>query len=286
MSRLATDGAAAPCYGALSWLQKDNLYWFGDRGFIYTTPWVVTPRTVRYHAMLLLTASSEPFELIVGDRTLRLAAAALAPLTPRGLCARDLGQVSVHVGIGHPCFTAFRWIREPGVLELQRSAFRRFDHDLVRAYEGRLTDRDARRLFEDLVSTTVSLLPAPRPRDPRWDVVSTLLRENPAIRLAELALRLGVSHATASELFSQAIGLPLRAYRFGRMCERAAKRLVSEAPLTELAHDAGFADSAHFTRSWQRSFGHPPSYTRDARHVAVRAIHLIDREVPIPDCVP
>jgi AraC-like DNA-binding protein len=272
MPRLAAGGAGVSSYGVLSWLQKDNLYWFGDRGFLYTTPWVVTQRTVRYHATLLLTASSDPFELSVGERTRRLAAAALAPLTPRGLCALDVGQISVHVGIRHPCFAAFRRIPQPGVLALPRSAFRSFDADLVRAYEGCLDDAGARRLFEDLVYTAAALLPAPGPRNPRSDLVGALLHENPAIRLAELATRLDVSCATASEIFSQAIGLPLRAYQFGRKCERAARRLLSEAPLTELAHEAGFTDSAHLTHSWQRSFGHPPSYTRDTRHVKVRAI--------------
>jgi AraC-like DNA-binding protein len=260
-----------PSYGALSWLQKDNLYWFRDRGFLYTTPWVVTERTVRYHATLLLTASGEPFELRVGGRTRRLAAAALAPLTPRGLCAIDLGQISVHVGMQHPWFSAFRRIPQPGVLALDRSAFSRFDRELVRSYEGCLTHCEAVQLFEDLIAAAAAQLPAPGPMDPRGDLVRALLRENPSLRLAEVAQKLQVSYATASTIFTQAIGLPLRGYNYARRCERAAKRLLSGASLTQLAIDAGFTDSAHFTRSWQRSFGHPPSYTRDTRRVRVVA---------------
>lgn len=265
----ATWPGGVASYGVLSWLQKDNIYWFQDRGFLYTTPWAVTQRTVRYQATLLLTASGEPFELCVGGRTLRLAAAAVAPLTPRGLCARDLGQITVHVGMQHPCFSAFGRIRRSGVLELDRSAFRGFDGDLVRTYEGRLSHREGRRLFEALISTAVAQLPPPGPTDPRGDFVRAVLRERPTASLAEVAQKLGVSHATASAICSQALGLPLRAYKYGLRCERAARRLLSGASLTQVALEAGFTDSAHLTRSWQRNFGHPPSYTRDARHVRV-----------------
>jgi AraC family transcriptional regulator, arabinose operon regulatory protein len=262
-------GSDAASYGVLSWLQKDNIYWFGDRGFLFTSPWVVTERTVRYHATLLLTASGEPFELEVGGRTRRLEAAILAPLTPRGLCTRDLGQISVHIGIRHPRFADFRRISRPGALALDRNAFRRFDRELLRSYEGRLAPAEARRLFEGLIAVAVARLPAPGPVDPRWELVQTLLSESPTLRLTEVAQKLEVSLPTASAIFNQAIGLPLRAYHYATRCDRAAKRLLSGATLTQLALDAGFTDSAHFTRSWQRSFGQPPSYTRDDRRVRV-----------------
>jgi AraC-like DNA-binding protein len=48
-----------------------------------------------------------------------------------------------------------------------------------------------------------------------------------------------------------------------------AGRLLTDAPLTQLAHESGFTDSAHPTHAWQRSFGLPPSYTRDRSHVHV-----------------
>lgn len=262
-------GGAGSAYGVLSWLQKDNLYGFGARGFLYTTPWVVTERTVRYQATLLLTASGKPFVLSVGGRTRGLRAAVLAPLTPRGLCARNVGQITVHIGLRHPCFAAFRRVSGFGALELPRAAFACFDEDLVRAYEGRLEPHEARRLFENLIAETLDQLPAAGPSDPRCDLARALVRDDPEIRLSTIAERLEVSYTKASEIVSDALGLPLRAYQHGCKCDRAARRLVSDVPLTRLAQEAGFSDSAHFTKSWQRRFGHPPSYTRDRRHVRV-----------------
>lgn len=258
-----------PAYGVLSAIEKDNVYWFGSRGFIFTSPWVVTHDTVRYQAVLLLTASGKPFELKAGGRATLRNAAAVAPLTRRGLRALDVGHISVHIETHHPLFAAFRDIARPGALGLDRRAFQRFDRDLVRAYEGRLSLRRARPLFEDLVETAVAQIPTSGRPDARLDLVDAFVRRNPTCSLSDLAWDLNVSYTTASELFSRAIGLPLRAYRFSRKCARVANRLMSDVSLTELAHDAGFTDSAHLTRSWQRSYGHPPSYTRDSRHVRV-----------------
>src|SRR5258705_2417983 len=122
-------------YGALSAVMKDNLYWFGSRGFIFTSPWVVTESTVRHAAVVLLTASGEPVQVTANNQLLRHDAIAIAPLTPRGLRAIDVGLVSVHVFPPHPDFRAFQGIRAPGVLALERARLPEFGAALVRAYE-------------------------------------------------------------------------------------------------------------------------------------------------------
>lgn len=269
---LAASAEAPPAYGVLSRAQKDLLYWVGRGSFLYATPWAVTRKTVRHQAMLLISANREPFELSVGPWQGRFTAAAVAPLTPRGLDARDVGLISLHIGIRHPAFPDFRRVPRPGILPLDRDAFRAFDAGLSRAHGGALDRIEAQRLFEGLVSTTVRQLPPRRgAKDPRHERARALVLDEPAIRLSEIAMRLEVSKTTASRIVADAVGLPLRAYQFGRKCERVAARLMNDAPLTQLAHESGFTDSAHLTHAWQRSFGHPPSYTRDPRHVRVIA---------------
>jgi len=266
---IAEKAYADTSYGVLSSVQRDNLYWFGERGFLYTSPWVVTECTVRYQATLLLTASRKPFDLSVDGRTRPMDAVAVAPLTPRGLVARDVGQISVHVGFQHPAFPGFRRIGAAGFRALCRSGFDRFDAELDLAYRGALSSEEARTLFEALIDEAIAQLPPSAPPDERCERVRALLREDPEIRLGEIAERLDVSYSTASAVVSEAIGLPLRAYRYGQKCERAARRLLSETPLTKLALEAGFTDSAHLSHSWQRRFGHPPSYVRDREKVRV-----------------
>lgn len=270
-ARVTRLGAATPvpAYGALSAIAKDQIYWFGRRGFIFTTPWVVTPGTVRHAAVVLLTASGRPFELSVGGRGSRPAAVAIAPHTRRGLTAIDVGLVSLHVEAHHPSYPAFLAIGRPGVQRLDRAAFRRFDAALHDAYEGRLTLHEAGGLFDAVVATAVTQLPRSARYDRRADLLRAFLHEHPACSLADVARELDVSYARASRLFSRAMGMPLRSYQHWLKCMRAEEQFGARVPWTRVAHEAGFSDSSHLARTWQRSYGHPPSYIRDARHVRV-----------------
>ena len=260
-----------PSYGVLSAIAKDQIYWFGRRGFIFTSPWVVTPSTVRHPAVVLLTASGKPFELALSGRTLKCDAVAIAPHTVRGLSAVDVGLVSVNVEVHHPSYGIFRDIPAPCVQRLERAAFRDFDTPLQQAYEGQLTRAEAERLFEALVAGAVAQLPKGHRRDARADLLLAFLREHPTCSLDDVARELGVSYARASRLFSRAVGMPLRTYQHWLKCMKAAQQFGVNLPWTRVAQEAGFTDSAHFARTWQRSFGHPPSYVRDSRHVRVVA---------------
>jgi AraC-like DNA-binding protein len=259
-----------PAYGALSGVMKDNHYWFGPTGFLFTSPWVVTRNTVRHAAVVLLTASGEPVEVSAGGRTLSAGAAAIAPLTRRGLRAMDAGLVSLHIFPTHPCFSAFHGIPRPGVLALERARFGEFDAEILRAYEGRLTLGDARRLFDAIVAQAVRQLPWAG-RECRGERLHELLRENPACSLPELARELGLSYTGASHYFSRVVGLPLRSYQLWLKYLTAAELRLRGGTLTEIAHASGFVDSSHLSRSWQSSYGLSPSYARDPSRVRIHA---------------
>lgn len=257
-----------PAYGARATVQRDNVYWFGSRGLLFTSPWVLTPRTRRQTAVLLLTASGRPLELTVGGRVLRHEAVAIAPLTPRGLRAIDVGLISVNVQPHHPCFGALCRMMDDAATPLPREAFARFDAELMRAYEGRLGHAEAERLFEGLVETMAAWLPGSEHTDPRADLLHALLRENPICTLDDVARELNVSYTGASHLFSRAVGLPLRTYRHWIKCMRAAEMLTGgDANLTQVADTAGFTDLPHLSRTWQHKYGMSPSYVRDAGRV-------------------
>ena len=259
-----------PAYGALSAVMKDNHYWFGPSGFLFTSPWVVTRNTVRHAAVILLTASGEPVEVTAGGRTESAQALAVAPLTPRGLRAMDAGLVSLHVFPPHPCFSAFHGIPSPGVLALERRQFAQFDADIRRAYEGRLGLNDARELFDALVAAAVRQLPWARRECPH-DRLHERLRDQPDCSLRELARELDLSYTGASHYFSRVVGLPLRSYQLWLKYFTAAELRLRGGTLTEIAHASGFVDSSHLCRSWQASYGLSPSYARDPSRVRILA---------------
>jgi AraC-like DNA-binding protein len=229
----------------------------------------MTGSTERQAAVILLSASGRPLDLVVDGCVYRHRAFAIAPLTRRGLRAVDVGLVSINVQPHHPCFAAFCRIGSPGARALSRGAFARFDSMLVRAYEGRISQREAERLFDALVETAATRLRVGASRDERTETLHALLRENPECSLGEVARLLNVSYTAASHLFARAVGLPLRTYQHWLKCMRATQFFNGQATLTEIAQLAGFSDSAHLSRAWQRRYGLPPSYLRDRSHVRI-----------------
>lgn len=75
--------------------------------------------------------------------------------------------------------------------------------------------------------------------------------------LSEAADIACLSESRFSHLFVEEVGLPFRTFLLWRRMSRAVSLLSSGNSLTEAAHDAGFADSAHFSRTFLRMFGLP-----------------------------
>lgn len=80
-----------------------------------------------------------------------------------------------------------------------------------------------------------------------------------ALDLASLAARAALSPSHFALCLRAETGLPLRAYLRWQRLQRAVAAALAGASLTEAAHEAGFADAAHLTRTFRRHFGHAPS---------------------------
>lgn len=75
------------------------------------------------------------------------------------------------------------------------------------------------------------------------------------VSLSDVARRLHLSPGRARHLFVQQTGLPFRTYLLWLRLVRAVEIFAGGALLTEAAHGAGFADSAHLSRTFRRMFG-------------------------------
>ena len=80
--------------------------------------------------------------------------------------------------------------------------------------------------------------------------------------LGELAGACGVSPSRLTHLFRQETGTSLRQYRSWVRLRSALDVLWSGLSLTDLAHGAGFADCAHFSRTIVQMLGSTPSDLR------------------------
>jgi AraC family transcriptional regulator len=79
------------------------------------------------------------------------------------------------------------------------------------------------------------------------------------ITLAAVAKAVRRSPSRLAHRFREATGLPLRRYVLWSRLRAAAEEAMRGASLTEAAHRAGFADSAHLSRTFRAMFGVTPS---------------------------
>jgi AraC family transcriptional regulator len=78
-----------------------------------------------------------------------------------------------------------------------------------------------------------------------------------ALTINAAARGVGLSPSRASHLFVEETGLPFRTYVLWLRVRRAVDAHTRGASLTEAAQAAGFADSAHLSRTFRRMFGLP-----------------------------
>ncbi|WP_039797629.1 helix-turn-helix transcriptional regulator [Nocardia araoensis] len=79
------------------------------------------------------------------------------------------------------------------------------------------------------------------------------------LRLAELAAAVGLSASRLGHLFRAELGLAFPPYLRWARLRQAMDHVRRGGTLTEAAHAAGFADSAHLTRVCREMFGLTPS---------------------------
>ncbi len=82
------------------------------------------------------------------------------------------------------------------------------------------------------------------------------------VRLSDAAPMVNLSAARLRHLFVEQTGLPFKTYLLWLRLTRAVERFAAGAPLTQAAHEAGFSDSAHLSRTFRRMFGVTPGALR------------------------
>jgi AraC-like DNA-binding protein len=158
-------------------------------------------------------------------------------------------------------------------------------HLLVRHLHGRPTDLlRAEELASRLVVSTLAADAAgKRPARARTEASHRELAEAAKSELAaklsgrptleELAAMLHTSPFHLARVFRAETGFTLAAYRQTLRLRAALERLPATGrDLTTLALELGFSSHSHFTASFTREFGVPPSAVKDAR----RARALLD----------
>ncbi|AKQ68314.1 Transcriptional regulator, AraC family [Myxococcus hansupus] len=115
--------------------------------------------------------------------------------------------------------------------------------------------------WSELFQNALNLGPSPLSVDARIARVAELLSTPDAAPADAVTLsqQVGASTSLVEHRFKEQVGVPIGAFRAWYRMEAATSLALKGRSLTEVAHAAGFYDSAHFSRLFRGMFGMPPS---------------------------
>jgi AraC-like DNA-binding protein len=114
--------------------------------------------------------------------------------------------------------------------------------------------------ISQLFQVLPQLLPTTQPNLRVSSVVNQLRqRGNHHLSHAVLADAAALSDSHLSHLFRKETGMALRGYKLWRRTMEGTQLMLQGKSITEASSESGFADTAHFSRSFKQQFGISPS---------------------------
>jgi AraC-like DNA-binding protein len=141
------------------------------------------------------------------------------------------------------------------------------------AYAAEVDDPELNGVAQSLLADLAGPVSAAQGAEPRVRRAIAEIERRIAtpISLGQVASALCLSPSRLRHLFAAETGLSFRGYVLWMRLQAALEHAVGGATWTEAAHEAGFADSAHLTRTFRRTFGFSPAGLRHDQRAFGRA---------------
>jgi AraC-like DNA-binding protein len=160
-----------------------------------------------------------------------------------------------------------------GIASIDDPRVRQASADVFAAWLGHGGDAAVIDAARQVIAALTGAAPPSATTDERILRAVTYINDNlgGTITLDAVAHHVFLSPGRFRHLFVEQTGMGLRPYVLWRRFLRAWELLASGESVSTAAHRAGFADSAHFTRTSHSTFGFPPSVLQvgkpsDAEH--------------------
>jgi AraC family transcriptional regulator, arabinose operon regulatory protein len=253
------------------WSQAATMYSLRN-GFIYAAPSAFPLWTTRQPAVVLLSLDGSSFRVETCAGRFEGSAMVVAPQIARSIDAQGCGLISLHIEPSHPAFLGLAKLQqERPVVILPHAIFDSFFSALAAIYEARASFEETSQLFDAVVAQSTVHLHTDSRRDCRIAaLIDQLVDASPLdYEFGQITSEARLSASRFSHVFTQQGGLSLRSFLMWRKTKEALKLIGCRQSMTEIAHESGFSDSAHFARTIKSTLGVTPSWMADSRCVQV-----------------
>jgi AraC family transcriptional regulator len=212
-----------------------------------------------HHAVQVTLALDGDFEFESGAHRVAGDVVAVAPDAPHAFNARGL---FAHIYIepeGRAGRAAAASIFEGGepLTRVEAVDLEDLAADMTTAFnQRRRNDQDLIGLGQSVIKRLSGEATAQEPDARVQEIVAWAQAQiDKPIGLADATRVVGLSKARIRHLFVEQTGLPFRTYLLWLRLMKGLEAFAAGSSLTDAAQDAGFADSAHFSRTFRRMFG-------------------------------
>lgn len=241
---------------------KSEIYLWHSRALIFGVPVNAAPHS--HNALQLSIGLDKEFSLRCGEKQKpEMMRAALIGANVRHSFGNSTGRL-VNLYFDPESRTARELAEKMNAqdyLEIESGIIKNFSPALQNGWESTFSCRDAFALTENLLQTLFQARKTESDFDPRIARALEILKNAPdnLISAETVAAEINLSPSRFAHLFRAQVGLPVRRYLLWTRLRNAVPMLGEGVTLTTTAHAAGFADSAHLTRTFRQMFGLAPS---------------------------
>lgn len=251
--------------------------YYGVRRFLLVAESFSLDRSKRPYRRLsatLILARKAPVHLYVGEsRVLSGRAMLIAPGVQRQNIAAVNSEVAIFdVSIGTPEYELLQPILRPGGVQvLDMTPFAALEPLISDAFHRRLLDDEAAFLFTSAIRLASNGRAGNLPLDKRVRQAMEIIDQFAFDELPPetLASQIGLSASRLRHLFREQLGCPLTRYQRWSATWQATVLMPETESLTELAHQTGFYDLAHFDHAFMDIFGLTPSHLLNASNATL-----------------
>ena len=235
--------------------------------------WDISNVLHHHYAGCLMLAPEEPFYIgfdRVGPRECR--AGLLAPNAAHTLSSRGARFVNILFEPQHDWFQQMKPLFAHGpFVELDVHSFDFLATDWDGLFAGRWDCAQASMWARQAMDSVLGASHGSRTLDPRLSEALRILGGTIDQRVTPAAIgkKVGLSPFTLMRLFKAHLGVRISEYVLWRRLIRGLGLVDGKRTLTEIAHEVGFYDHAHLTRTAQRMAGLQPSFFNGSQPLRV-----------------